>query len=401
LLETLRQFGADRLGDAGETEATRARHGEHFVARAQQWHRVLDSPAYDDAAAAVRVDFDNLRATVKWCAQGARWDTLGGLCRNVWYFLTQWAPVEGIAWYRQFLDHADALDGQMVVDALGELAFLEVYNVADYDAAARSTRRSLELSDAHELLPSSAAWMSAALAASFREDHEQALTASARALVVAEERDDENIAISALLVQPSAWMQAGEPERAVEIVQEVLPRARRFGHPTLIAAAVIVTAGFYAWSLPHPDFAAALAILEREHLGDAGGEAGAMWLDLIAAFAHLGLGHPDAFGHFVAAARVADRLNAPHALDRALSGVALCAAEAGFSDQARALVAYTSDALAGHRAAGDFGQQWIEARLQAVLGEEIRTTDAVLRRSEVIAILDQLEEELVSLRSPA
>ena len=36
LLETLRQYGADRLADAGETEATRERHARHFLAFAER-----------------------------------------------------------------------------------------------------------------------------------------------------------------------------------------------------------------------------------------------------------------------------------------------------------------------------------------------------------------------------
>lgn len=63
LLATLRQYGAERLRERGETTALRDRHADHYVARgrrmaAQGW-RERKLPFVDE--------FDDLRAAVRWC----------------------------------------------------------------------------------------------------------------------------------------------------------------------------------------------------------------------------------------------------------------------------------------------------------------------------------------------
>jgi predicted ATPase/class 3 adenylate cyclase len=394
LLETLRQFGVDRLAEAGETDATRARHAGHFLALAEHLSPLLDGVAYDDAAVTIAPELENLRSTAEWCVDTGQWRALAGMCRHLWYFITQSAPVDGVAWYHQFLGHPDALDDQLVADALGELAFLEVYNLADYGAADALSRWSRELADTKHLHESQAAWVAAGLVASFGGDPDAALSAAERALVVAEARGDERMALAGLLMQPPSLALLGEYDRATVVAHEMLLRAKRYGKPTMISAAVVVTAGLYAWSLDEPDFETCLDVLEREHVGHSGGEVGAMWLDLIRAYARLGLNQPGAIGDFAAVARAADRLDAPHVLDRALRGVAVMAAEAGFETPARALVAYAENTLVWYQT-GEFGQEWIEARLERALDAPPRTpAPRGLHRTEIMAIVDDVAAAL-------
>ncbi len=147
LLETLRQFSADRLADAGETEDTRARHARYFLALSERVAPALDGVAYNDAAAALVVELDNLRATVDCCVEAGWWVEVSAMCRRLWFFITQVAPADGIAWYHRFLDRAASLDDQLVADALGELAFLEVYNLGDYEAANALSEQSRQLAE--------------------------------------------------------------------------------------------------------------------------------------------------------------------------------------------------------------------------------------------------------------
>ena len=162
------------------------------------------------------------------------------------------------------------------------------------------------------------------------------------------------MALAALLMLPPSLALLGDYDRASRVANEMLLRAKRYGQPTMASAAVVVTAGLYAWSLDEPDFVTCLDVLEREDVGHSGGVVGAMWLDLIRAHARLGLNQPGALGDFAAVARAADRLNAPHVLDRALRGVAVVAAEAGLETPARALVAYSDNDLLSYRT-GEFG----------------------------------------------
>ena len=69
LLETLRQFGADRLTEAGETADVRARHAAWFLAIAERVSPGLRDARYPTSRAAMVDDLDNLRSTADWCIE--------------------------------------------------------------------------------------------------------------------------------------------------------------------------------------------------------------------------------------------------------------------------------------------------------------------------------------------
>ena len=65
LLDTVRQYGAEKLEQAGEADGVRARHRDHYTAMAA----VLDTPGradYGSRLAQVEVEIDNLRAAFSW-----------------------------------------------------------------------------------------------------------------------------------------------------------------------------------------------------------------------------------------------------------------------------------------------------------------------------------------------
>ncbi len=66
LLETLRQYAADRLGDSGETGEARSRHAQHFdELTARIYPRFFDA-RYLGAVSALTAEIDNLRAVAEW-----------------------------------------------------------------------------------------------------------------------------------------------------------------------------------------------------------------------------------------------------------------------------------------------------------------------------------------------
>ncbi|MGZ6998117.1 MAG: BTAD domain-containing putative transcriptional regulator [Acidimicrobiia bacterium] len=70
LLETLRQFGQDRM-DAADRAEVRARHAAWYLARAEQSARALTGPDEAAAVAALDRDYDNLRAAHTWAVEQA------------------------------------------------------------------------------------------------------------------------------------------------------------------------------------------------------------------------------------------------------------------------------------------------------------------------------------------
>ncbi|HEV7760185.1 MAG TPA: hypothetical protein VGO78_14390, partial [Acidimicrobiales bacterium] len=66
LLETIRQYAADRLDEAGETDGARDRHLDHFVAVAEIAEPGLVDVDQDTWLARLEADHENLRAALDW-----------------------------------------------------------------------------------------------------------------------------------------------------------------------------------------------------------------------------------------------------------------------------------------------------------------------------------------------
>jgi DNA-binding CsgD family transcriptional regulator len=65
LLETVRQYALEKLGESGEADAVRSRHRDHYTAMAA----VLDAPAgrdYEQRLEQAEIEIDNLRAAFAW-----------------------------------------------------------------------------------------------------------------------------------------------------------------------------------------------------------------------------------------------------------------------------------------------------------------------------------------------
>ncbi|MBV9354339.1 MAG: tetratricopeptide repeat protein [Chloroflexi bacterium] len=69
LLETLRQFGAERLAAAAETERVRDRHAGWYLALAQRADAGLNGPDQGEWIAVLEREHDNARAALRWYLQ--------------------------------------------------------------------------------------------------------------------------------------------------------------------------------------------------------------------------------------------------------------------------------------------------------------------------------------------
>lgn len=148
LLETFRQFAADRLADAGETTVTRERHARFFLDLVDHQAARFLGEHYLTALAILVPETDNLRGAATWCFDHARWGDLAALCRQTLYFAIQSSPVDGVAWRQQVLAHLDRLDPRIAVEILGELSYLQLNGLGDYEAAGANASQSLALADA-------------------------------------------------------------------------------------------------------------------------------------------------------------------------------------------------------------------------------------------------------------
>jgi predicted ATPase/class 3 adenylate cyclase/DNA-binding CsgD family transcriptional regulator len=107
MLETVRQYAAEKLGESGEADDVRTRHCNHYTSLAA----LLDGPSGSDYGQRVeqtQTEIDNLRAAFAWSRENGdaeRALTLASSLSPLW----QPRPAEGVAWLDLVLDDANAL----------------------------------------------------------------------------------------------------------------------------------------------------------------------------------------------------------------------------------------------------------------------------------------------------
>ncbi|MDT7766123.1 MAG: hypothetical protein QOC63_5543, partial [Mycobacterium sp.] len=99
LLETVRQYALEKLGESGEADAVRSRHRDHYTALAAP----LDAPAgtdYEQRLEQAEIDIDNLRAAFGWSLENSDVGlalTLASSLQPLWY--ARGRLREGLTWF--------------------------------------------------------------------------------------------------------------------------------------------------------------------------------------------------------------------------------------------------------------------------------------------------------------
>lgn len=77
LLESTRQYAAEKLAESGEDDRLHRRHAEHFLSIAERANEAWDNPPMREWYASLERDLDNLRAAMDWGAQDRGTKPLG------------------------------------------------------------------------------------------------------------------------------------------------------------------------------------------------------------------------------------------------------------------------------------------------------------------------------------
>jgi predicted ATPase/DNA-binding CsgD family transcriptional regulator len=168
LLETLREYGRQRLAETGESERAHNAHLEHFVDHAETAYDAWVHSGSDSGLRELELDYDDLRAALEWSrtADPEAGLRLAGAMREVWY---RHGLNEGRAWLQEFLDRCPA-GSHSRARALLAAGYVAMSSQAHHEARellARSRELSAELSDAHgEAMAAHALGVSATLSGS-------------------------------------------------------------------------------------------------------------------------------------------------------------------------------------------------------------------------------------------
>jgi predicted ATPase/DNA-binding CsgD family transcriptional regulator len=105
LLETVRQYALEKLGESGEADEVRTRHRDHYMAVAGQLNRPEAGTDPRPIIRRLEVDIDNLRAAFGWSLEVADAESavrLASALQPLW--LSRCRMREGLAWFNAALD---------------------------------------------------------------------------------------------------------------------------------------------------------------------------------------------------------------------------------------------------------------------------------------------------------
>jgi hypothetical protein len=396
LLETLRQYAADRLAESGETDSAQERHVQYFSQLVQRLSPQLEDQRYEAALAVLTTELDNLRAMVEWHSEQERWDELGKMVLGLWQFVFQGGPAVGRDWFGRLLAHEDELDHQVLVDLLAQSVWAYYSHGIDAALASLNAERSIGVADEHGLGQSPWAWATKASVALMNPSPD-ALADYRRGLAAAEARHDEIAAIVITGFLGIAHGALGETQAATDSLEGSLRHAEQFGHPVGIQAAVLVAVSRYLYMREVPDLAASLRVLTRyaPRIDDAM----AMYSDALLGATLVALGRAGAIEHLTRAARLADRRGSVAGTDVALTFLAIAAGQRGYGAAAATLAGYAGAHPATNLLLHSTATPWVTAMLDDALSQVPdrdvhEAAGAAETRGPIMELVTQLETEL-------
>lgn len=148
VLETVRQYGADRLESAGRMEELRERHSRHFAAYAEAAREPLRSSGLQaDWVNRLDPDRDNFRAALTWSLERGDHDQALCIAEALWWYLwLRGGLSEGRSWLERSLAGAGASEPLLRARGFYGLSGL-TWAMGDYAAAEQAAEKAMRLSD--------------------------------------------------------------------------------------------------------------------------------------------------------------------------------------------------------------------------------------------------------------
>jgi predicted ATPase/DNA-binding SARP family transcriptional activator len=235
LLETLREYAAERLAERGEDAAARDRHADHYVAEAL----LMRETGWRERTLPFVDDFDDLRSSVRWTMQAdAGPERAFILVEALWWAVHARHAEESAALAEEALERwpgAHALRSR----ALGAASLARAV-CGDPAEALRHAKEALEL-EQHAAEPALLARRTLAQLAFFGRDPARAAGLLRELAERARAAGFDALACEAdgFMVQLRAA--AGDSEAATELAREMRGEAARLGSPLLVSWAQYVS----------------------------------------------------------------------------------------------------------------------------------------------------------------
>ncbi|MGA7668858.1 MAG: tetratricopeptide repeat protein, partial [Nitrolancea sp.] len=284
MLETLREFGLDRLEATGEASEARQRHATHYLELVETAEAALSGPEALNWRQRLELEHDNLRSALRWSIEMGEGEIALRFTSALWRFWSERGHLsEGLGWMRQSLAVADvAMDTSAALRAktLAGAAFLAIEQAA-YDEAADLCADAIALarqhSARHELV---VALNTLGLLSRQQGRYEHSFQCYDDARRLAETLGDRLGVATALSGLVYTSLQSGEVAQAISYSEQSVSLFRALGDSRGQAEALIGMAAHAAHAGPFDlaETSSAEALDLFRAIGDTGRVADALWV---------------------------------------------------------------------------------------------------------------------------
>jgi predicted ATPase/DNA-binding SARP family transcriptional activator/DNA-binding CsgD family transcriptional regulator len=347
MLEPIRQYALEQLGEGGQAEEVRGRHAACFLALAEEAEPELAGQTQGLWAERLEAEHDNMRVALSWQLERGEAGSALRLVAALWRFWhLRGHASEGVGWLERALAHDELAASPSRVKALEGMGWLTQLQ-GDYDRARATYEEMLELSqEVGDKANVATALNSLGTVAAQQGDNGRARILLEENLRVIEELEQEGDPATALkrfyacnLLGYLAINEEGDHARGATLWEESLALAREVGDDHLIGMSL----GFLAHlALMQRDYERAKVRSEealgvvRELGGTSAGFVPSVFINL--GIAALGLGEQERAREAFERALLAGRdTGAKPRVIESLEGMASLAGAAGRADRAARL----------------------------------------------------------------
>jgi predicted ATPase/DNA-binding XRE family transcriptional regulator len=223
MLETIREYGLERLRESGEEQERRAAHAAYFLGLVEEASEELRGPRQAEWVARLEAAHDNMRAAIQWAVVSGEAETALRLSAGLrWFWYLRNYLSEGRHWLKAALGASPDLRTPARAEALTSLGVLAQLQ-GDYQEAMRDLGESLAMFRERADRDGAARVLNNMGAVAMeRGDREQAEACYTEALGIWREAGSQVLAGAALHNLSILAYARGEHERALELCRECL-----------------------------------------------------------------------------------------------------------------------------------------------------------------------------------
>jgi len=238
LLETIRQYGADRLDEAGEAEAAGDRHLDHYLAFAEAAEAGLDAGDRDVWLARLDSEHDNLRTALQWGLDAEDPDRARRLAGALaWLWHLHGPGHEGVTYLRRAIDRAPDDRSSLQAKLLTGIALTADTNgpiALELEAALQGAEIAAAIGDDRQL----GRCLLLAAVGRFYTDPVAALDLCEQARDRADASGDDFVAAGIVALQGIILANLNRYDEAAPLLQEGVERCLRRGDRTFATTAI-------------------------------------------------------------------------------------------------------------------------------------------------------------------